>query len=241
MFSEVKTSERLEARRLRHEGRSIKYIARRVGVSQSSVSVWVRDIALSPEQTERLSLNRGMHPRQVRAREVRSEWHRARRRGAQEDGRLYARAGDPLHVAGCMLYWAEGSKTRNAVKITNSDPEVLRLFVRYLRAYFDVPDDRFRVTCNLFADHIVKRAAIEQYWLDQLELPHESLCKSVVNTYSKYSQKKRANRLQYGTCRVAVNQTAIVQHIFGAIQEYGGFERPEWLDALRSEVPPARS
>jgi hypothetical protein len=22
----------------------------------------------------------------------------------------------------------------------------------------------------------------------------------------------------------------VVQHIYGAIQEYGGFDRPEWLD-----------
>ncbi len=140
-----------------------------------------------------------------------------------------------------MLYWAEGSKDRNAAKITNSDPELLRFFVRFLRRYFDVPDERFRVTCNLFADHVDRQFEIERFWLAQLELPRSSLCKSIVNTYSKYSQKKRSNRLPYGTCRVSVCQTAIVQHIFGAIQEYGGFERPEWLDALRSEVPPVRS
>ena len=51
----------------------------------------------------------------------------------------------------------------------------------------------------------------------------------MVNVYSKYSQKKRQNRLPYGTCRVSVCRTRIVQHIYGAIQEYGGFDRPEWL------------
>jgi hypothetical protein len=29
---------------------------------------------------------------------------------------------------------------------------------------------------------------------------------------------------------VCVNSTRIVQTIYGSIQEYGGFERPEWLD-----------
>ena len=47
--------------------------------------------------------------------------------------------------------------------------------------------------------------------------------------YSKYSQKKRKGRLPYGTVRVVVHTTALVQSIYGAIQEYGGFERPEWL------------
>lgn len=52
----------------------------------------------------------------------------------------------------------------------------------------------------------------------------------MVNVYSKYSQKKRRNKLPYGTCKVVVSRTAIVQHIYGAIQEYAGFDRPEWLD-----------
>jgi hypothetical protein len=50
-----------------------------------------------------------------------------------------------------------------------------------------------------------------------------------VNVYSKDSKKKRRNRLPYGTCRLGVNDTQIVQHIYGAIQEYGGFDREEWL------------
>jgi hypothetical protein len=55
------------------------------------------------------------------------------------------------------------------------------------------------------------------------------LRKSAVNVYSKHSQKKRRNRLPYGTLRVCVHSTRVVQSIYGSIQEYGGFERPEWL------------
>jgi hypothetical protein len=35
-------------------------------------------------------------------------------------------------LAGCMLYWAEGAKARNAVKFSNSDPRMLVLFRRFL-------------------------------------------------------------------------------------------------------------
>jgi hypothetical protein len=52
----------------------------------------------------------------------------------------------------------------------------------------------------------------------------------MVNAYSKYSQKKRKNRLPYGTTALVVNSTQILQTIYGSIQEYAGFERPEWLD-----------
>jgi hypothetical protein len=84
-----------------------------------------------------------------------------------------------------MLYWAEGSKNRNAAHLTNADPEVLRFFARFMRAFFDIPDEKFRVTCNLFADHVVRQTEIEQFWLDTLGLPRSSLCRSIVNVYSK--------------------------------------------------------
>ena len=135
-----------------------------------------------------------------------------------------------MHIAGSMLYWAEGDKAnKNSARLSNSDPELLRLFVDFVRVTFDLEDTRFRVTCHLFADHLDRQREIEQFWLTTLRLTDASLCKSVVNVYSKYSQKKRANKLPHGTCRVAVNDTRVVQSILGSIQEYGGFERPEWL------------
>lgn len=30
------------------------------------------------------------------------------------------------HIAGCMLYWAEGSKSRNSIQFVNSDPAMVR-------------------------------------------------------------------------------------------------------------------
>jgi hypothetical protein len=129
-----------------------------------------------------------------------------------------------------MLYWAEGDKGRSTARLTNSDPLLVKFFVRFLRECFGVADERLRVTCNLFADHVERQHDTEQFWLDLLGLPRSCLCKSIVNSYSKYSQKKRKNRLPYGTVRVAVHDTLIVQTIYGGIQEFGGFTRHEWLD-----------
>jgi hypothetical protein len=128
-----------------------------------------------------------------------------------------------------MLNWAEGSKSRNAVQFVNSDPAMVRYFVEFLRVEYDVVDEAFRLDCNLFADHVERKREIEEFWLRALDLPASCLRKSTVNVYSKYSQKKRQNRLPYGTVRLCVHSTRIVQSIYGAIQEYGGFERPEWL------------
>ena len=117
----------------------------------------------------------------------------------------------------------------NVAQITNSDAELLRLFAKFLRHYFDVPDEKFRLKCNLFADHLDRQRAIEQYWLDALELPDSCLTKSTVNVYSRASGRTRKGKLPFGTCRVTVCNVKIAQHLFGAIQEYGGFDRPKWL------------
>lgn len=208
----------------------MRQITMRLGVAKSSVSLWVRDVPLTAEQTARLEAQNPRFNGQCLGAAANAQRARAARARWQKEGRLLASQGDPDFAAGCMLYWAEGDKTRNAVRISNSDPEVLRFFVKFLRRHFSVADELFTVTCNLFADHLNEQARIERFWLDALDLPPACLRKSTVNVYSKYSQKKRRNLLQYGTCKVCVHRTQIVQTIFGAIQEYGGFERPEWLD-----------
>jgi transcriptional regulator with XRE-family HTH domain len=227
----VKTQERELARLLRrNEGASVKEIARRLGVSQSSVSIWVRDIDLTWDQHEALRRRNPIYNGQLNGRAIASANRRAERIASQDDGRRLARAGDPLFVAGCMLYWAEGAKARNQLQLSNSNPELARFFVRFLRTHFDLPREDIRITCHLFADHLRRQREIEQFWLDALDLPPRSLRKSVINVYSKYSKRKRIGMLPYGTCRVVVSRTSVVQSIYGAIQEIGGFTRDEWVD-----------
>jgi hypothetical protein len=44
------------------------------------------------------------------------------------------------------------------------------------------------------------------------------------------SSGRARNKLPYGVCTLRVHSTWMVQHIYGAIQEYGGFDEPAWLD-----------
>jgi transcriptional regulator with XRE-family HTH domain len=183
----LKTQERYRARKLRnYRGYSIKQIAVILGVSKSSVSLWVRDIALTEEQHEALRQRNPIYNAQLAGRGATSTRRRAERTEYQKHGRLLAevlrrgRRADPPHL-----------------------PSLRR------------PRERQR--------------EIERFWLRITGLSEASLCRSVVNVYSKYSARKRVNKLPYGTCRVVVNRTSVVQSIYGSIQEYGAFERPAWL------------
>jgi hypothetical protein len=149
---------------------------------------------------------------------------------AQRAGRAAARAGDPLHVQGCMLYWAEGSKSRNVAALTNSDPDLLAVFVRFLRQCFSVPDSKLAVYVNCHVGNGLEVADIETWWLERLDLPRSCLRAATVNRPSTASLRRRGRILPYGTARVSAYSVRVVQSIYGAIQEYAGIHRPEWLE-----------
>ena len=207
----------------------MKVIAARLGVSASTVSRWVRDIPLTPAQREALAARNHRFSAQHNGRAARRESARRTRERWQSEGRWLARMDDGLLRAGCMLYWAEGSKRRGQAIFTNSDVAMMRLFLRFLREWFDPPVDRLTFSVNCFLGNGLSLAEIERYWLDELELPDSCLRKGSVNRPSPAS-KRTGRVLLHGTGRLTCHSTEIVQTIYGAIQEYGGFTRPAWLD-----------
>jgi transcriptional regulator with XRE-family HTH domain len=237
-LSAVKTVEQRRARDLRAEGQSIKEIARCLSVSPSSVSTWVRDVELGAEQRRRLIDRVRLGP--VVSGERKAAAARLIRRGYQDEGRRLVRERDASYAAGCMLYWAEGRKHRNTLKLTNSDPELLVAFLAFLRVHFAVSDDQVKDYRNLFADHLEKQRAVEDFWLSRLALPRTSLRKSTINAYSKYSQRKRTNKLPFGTCALVVHSTRIVQTIYGRLRptRMARLGRPACRCELSSGLPP---
>ena len=226
----MKVLEQRDARRLRtQEGMSIGDIASILGVAKSSVSLWVRDIELSAQQTDVLRRANPALNRQMKGQATCSRRARAERLAAQGQGRLQANSGNGLHRMGCMLYWAEGSKSRNAVQFVNSDPNMMKLFVRFLTECYGVVPERICLSVNCFLNNGLAIEEIHAYWLSLLGLPASVLRKPILNRSSRSSSRQR-NTLLYGTARVVVHSTFIVQSIYGAIQEYSSLDQPDWLD-----------
>jgi predicted transcriptional regulator len=227
----VKARERELARRLRAEqGLPVKEIARIVGVSVSSISMWVRDVALTPEQEAVLDARNPVRSGQRRGTVNNSRRCRDVREAAQEHGRELARRPDPLHIQGCMLYWAEGAKRRNSVILSNADAGLVEVFMRFLRVCYGVTDERVTLSVNCFLANGLTLDEIQTWWVERLQLPASCLRSPAVNRVSSASKRLKGHILPYGTARLSVHSTFIVQSIYGAIQEYAGVDRPEWLD-----------
>jgi DNA-binding transcriptional MerR regulator len=138
-----KLAERQQARRLRRTGLPLAEIAALLGVSKSSVSLWVRDVPFDP--LPRPARGRRRSPNSLQRRKQ-SEIDRLLREGQARIGRLSERE---FLVAGVALYAGEGSKGDGSVLFTNSDPRLIAFFCSWLRHFFPIDESRLRVRLYL--------------------------------------------------------------------------------------------
>ena len=227
----MKYKEKLKARELRRkEGLSLVDISKRLEVSKGSVSVWVRDINLTKEQKLKLSLknpvfigqNNGAKAIKEKAKEIRKKY--------QEVGRKEAQQNNLLHCQGCMLYWAEGTKSRNCMRFSNSDPFLMLLFKNFLENYFNIPNDKIILKINCYTNNGIVLEDIIVYWLNFLNLSRENLRKCQINQIPSSSKKYKRGKLLYGVANLEVYSVELVQRIYGAIKEYASITEDRWLD-----------
>lgn len=208
------------ARHLRSQGMSILEIADLLKAPVEEVSGWVRDEVLSVKESHLASLNH------LIAAQTRSIHLRAKRREYQQEGRERAKEKRPLHLAGCMLYWGEGTKSRSGLSLINSDANMLLLFIKFLRDEMLVSDKDIKINVQCHTTNVEEMQAISAYWLELLHLSSSSLTRIKV----KKGNPDRPHKIyKYGFCTINVNGTRLIQHIYGAIQEYAGFDDPSWL------------
>jgi len=224
-----KEREQKEAIALRQQGHSIKAIAKELHVSQGSVSSWVRDVKLTSAQRKSLDDKwaEGRWASARKASEVNKQNWRNRRKEWRRAGIEKAREGDPLHLKGCMLYWGEGEKAgHKQVRFCNTDVDMMILFVRFLRESLCISSDEIRIQIRCYLNNGLSLDAIEKYWIDKLGLCKDNFYPAKVeNTSAKPSYRTRKHT--YGCCYLSVYKGEAIQHILGAIQEYGGFAREE--------------
>jgi len=138
-----KLAEREQARRLRATGLPMADIAARLGVSKSSVSLWVRDVPFEARPRPTRGRRRGPNALQRRKQ---AEIARLLAEGRDRVGRLSERE---FLVAGVALYAGEGSKRDGEVRFVNSDPRMVAFFCSWLRRFFAIDESRLRVRLYL--------------------------------------------------------------------------------------------
>ena len=151
-----KLAERQQARQLRGTGLPLAEIAARLGVSKSSVSVWVQDVVFEP--VPRVTRGRRRGPNALQRRRQ-AEIDRLLAEGRARIGRLSERE---FLVAGVALYAGEGSKGDGHLRFANSDPRMIFFYCCWLRRFFAIDESRLRV--RLYLHEGLDLAATIAYW-----------------------------------------------------------------------------
>lgn len=219
----MRAIERKQARELRARGFSLREISAQLSCAKSSISEWVRDIPLTPEQIERLEsiqdkarAKAAFHPNSPRG-----KWSRIRtsflNAGRKE---IPARCGSlQLKLMGAALYWAEGYKAGiNMVNFSNADPKMIALMMCFFRDVCLVPENKFRGIVHIHP-HLDKEKA-EKFWSAVSGIPRRQFHKTQFGI-SKSSKHKR-DTLPLGTFRIVICDTRLLAKIKGWIQ---GIER----------------
>lgn len=125
---------------------------------------------------------------------------------------------NPLFIAGLMLYWGEGSKSpKDGVKLTNTDPEMMRLYVFFLTQACRIPVERIRANILLYPD--LEERICRSYWAKSSGLPPENFTKSVT-----IQGRHKTRRLNWGVCTVTVSSFYFKQKML------------EWMKLLPKEL-----
>ena len=222
----MKTKEKEEAIALRKLGNSMNDIAQKLGVAKSSVSLWTRHLEIDPVHKERISSARNNRTIESykRSAERTSETARAKRLDFQKIGTaLTQNDGFPLFTLGCMLYWCEGQKSKNSICLANADPEVILVFLRFLRECLGIENSAIKIRINGYLNNGISQEQIEDHWLSISGLTRENLGKGTFDTHSAYSSKRKRN-LIYGTAYVTVCSTEKLHQIYGGIASVCGKE-----------------
>jgi predicted transcriptional regulator len=150
----MKREEQDKARILRTEGKSLNEIVKLLGVSKASVSLWVRDVKLTESQRAELTARGYSVDAVEKRRENRIQNTRARHRVIMDSAKasVDSISTRELLLIGTALYWGEGGKTnQGAARIANTDPNVMRLMMRFFREIYSVPEEKFRGHVHTFS------------------------------------------------------------------------------------------
>jgi len=207
----AKDERRARARELRAQGLDYEEIAAALGVAKSSVSLWVRDLPrparLSYAECRKRSAE-GARRYWAAERPAREASRAATREAAAaEIGKLTDRE---LLIAGAIAYWCEGAKSKlprrsDRVIFTNSDPALIRFFLRFLDAAGTPRSDLgFRVQIHENAD--VESA--QRFWLEVTGAAIDQFATPTLKRHNPKTVRKNVGEAYHGCLRIDVRRSA---------------------------------
>lgn len=182
---------------LRRDGKSYNEISKKLKVSKGTLSDWLHD---DPQSIRlKLKLTKEVNPYRIQkfveANRIKwQNWREAARRDARNEFKNLSK--NPLFIAGLMLYWAEGdSKPENPVRMTNTAPGMIKLYVKFLTKILGIPESNLRAAVIIYPD--LSNDKCIDFWSAISEIPKSQFHKTQI-----IGGRHPTKRLSNGICMI---------------------------------------
>ncbi|MDO8523109.1 MAG: helix-turn-helix domain-containing protein [bacterium] len=219
---QLKNKEKFKAIKLRKDGLSYSEILEQVKVARSTLSLWLRSVALSKPQSQRLTekkLKSMMRGAQTRRKQRIDSSNAIYQKSGGEIGNISSRE---LLLIGSALYWAEGSKQKEhnvsqGIIFGNSDPNMVRLFLVFAKNVLGVQDNAIKFELYIHRNGNVPRAV--KYWAGELREPIKKFSTVYFKNGNANTKRKNISENYHGLIRVRIlKSTSQNRRITGWIQ-----------------------
>lgn len=134
-----------------------------------------------------------------------------------------------LFGLGMGLYWGEGSKSnKNAVRLGNTDPGIIKYFVKFLADLCGVSVGSLKFGLQIFSD--LDPSLCLKYWVNQLGLPEGQFYKPVITESGSIGTYRVKNK--YGVVTIYFGNTKLrdilvkqIAEIAQMVEHFNGNEK----------------
>ena len=153
-----------------------------------------------------------------------------RRRGSEQNYVTYkhkpqfalrqalTREDEQLRIAGVMLYLGEGGKTNGLVDFTNCDPNLIKVFVTFLRRICGISKSRVRAHLYAYADQDIGQ--LQAYWSEATKIPLHQFIKPYVRQLTPNLSRRK---MPFGLLHIRYSDKRLLQLILRWGQEFTKF------------------
>ncbi|HEY9584635.1 MAG TPA: helix-turn-helix transcriptional regulator [Candidatus Paceibacterota bacterium] len=184
---------------LRKNGYSYAFISEKTGISKSTLSDWLHSIDYHPNQEmidkigkARAASGRAKHLQKIKTIEE------AGNIAISDVGALNQR---DLFMLGIGLYIGEGSKTHNNIRVINSNPEIIKLAIKWFMSVCGLKIENFSILIHTYPDNDIDKSL--RYWSDKTGVPISQFSKTHID-YRMDKKSFKYGKLPYGTAHLSV-------------------------------------
>lgn len=121
-----------------------------------------------------------------------------------------------LFGLGIGLYWGEGNKAnKNIVKLGNSDPRLIKIFIQFLEKFFDVDARLLKFHLHLFSD--INTGEATDYWMKEIGARRSQFYKPTITQTGKLGTYRKKSK--YGVLTLYFANTKLRNIMVGLLDK----------------------